>query len=555
MKKRAISLFLALILMFSALPLPASAASAKDVYNYLKEFPLHGDYDSSSKTWMISARLNSESELYYAIRYLESSQYLELCIYDSTAEIVWRVSSNPSPAYNGYIRVYDDANSKGTVSLFANYNGESFSSFSSFSGNSELRNGMLNAVSELMPLVVEATRLLLQGSNYTLADLGMTGYKRCNYYHNFDNGRVTSQPTCSKTGTMLYTCTLCGSSYTEEIPTNDVHTWGAGEVVLAPTCTETGVMRYTCTACKSATTDQDIPALGHVWTVGEELEAGAEPHSRSMLYVCTRCGDTKKGDLCAKEVFTDMPKKSHWAHAAIDWAYFNGITGGTTPTTFSPKKTVTRAEAVTFLYAIYGKPAVEASNPFKDVKTKDYFYNAVLWAVDKGVTSGTKEDRFSPKQECSRAETVMFLWAAAGRPAPESTENPFRDVKSKQYYYNAVLWASENGITSGIDATHFAPKNNCTRAELMVFLMTAYPFLMNDPADPSDPGEPVDPVDPVDPADPTDPVDPADPGDPVDPADPTDPVDPTDPGEPTDSVEPGDLTDSADPIDPSQIQP
>ena len=516
MKKRALSLFLTLILLFSALPLPASAASAKDVYNYLKEFPLHGDYDSNSMTWTISAKLNSESDLYYAIRYLESSQYLELCIYDSTAEIVWRVSSNPSPSYNGFILIYDDTKTKGTVSLSANYNGEGFSSFSSFSGNSELRNGMLNAVSELMPLAVEATRLVLQAGDFTLADLGMTGYKSCHYYHNYDNGRVTSEATCSKTGTMLYTCTLCGASYTDEIPTNDVHTWGAGEVVLAPTCTETGVMRYTCTACQSATTDQDIPALGHVWALGEELEAGAEPHSQSVLYACTRCGDTKKGDLCAKEVFTDMPKKSHWAHDAIDWAYFNGITGGTTPTTFSPKKTVTRAEAVTFLYAIYGKPAVEASNPFKDVKTKDYFYNAVLWAVGKEISSGTKPDRFSPKKECSRAETVMFLWAAAGRPAPKSTNNPFQDVKSKQYYYNAVLWASENGITGGIDQTHFGPKNNCTRAELMVFLKAAFPFLA---------GEPLESAEPIDSVNLTLPAAPAVPAAPVAPVEPVNPVD------------------------------
>ena len=280
--------------------------------------------------------------------------------------------------------------------------------------------------------------------------------------------------------------------------------------------------------------------------MNEILTEGETLHESTGRYSCSRCGATKDGALCAREVFTDMPKKSHWAHAAIDWAYFNGITGGTTLTTFSPKKTVTRAEAVTFLYAVYGKPAVEASNPFQDVKTKDYFYNAVLWAVDSGVTSGTGENCFSPKLECSRAEIVVFLWAAAGRPTPESNENPFRDVKSKKYYYNAVLWASENGITGGIDQTHFGPKNNCTRAELMVFLKAAYPFLINDAADPSDPEEPTDPVDPVDPADPTDPVDSADPTDPADPgetSDPTDPVDPVDP------------TDPSDPVEPIQIQP
>lgn len=276
----------------------------------------------------------------------------------------------------------------------------------------------------------------------------------------------------------------------ESIPTNGVHRWDDGTVSKEPSCTEPGVLHRTCLDC-GAEEDTDIPALGHIWTFSELLTQGKTIHESTGRFICTRCGTTKKAKLCAKKVFTDMPAKSNWAHDAIDWAYFNGITGGTSPTTFSPNKDVTRAEAVTFLYAVKGKPEVNVSNPFLDVKKKDYFYRAVLWAVENTITSGTTKDSFSPKKTCSRAEIVMFLWAAAGRPAAENTKNPFQDVKRKSYYYQAVLWAAENGITGGIDPTHFDPDGNCTRAQLMVFLKAAYPILSAeaDPIAPVDPGE------------------------------------------------------------------
>ena len=116
------------------------------------------------------------------------------------------------------------------------------------------------------------------------------------------------------------------------------------------------------------------------------------------------------------------------------------------------------------------------NNPFVDVKEKDYFYQPVLWAVEHDITKGTDATHFSPNATCTRAQTVTFLWRAAGEPAPKSTDNPFADVSAKQAngkdnpYYTAILWAVGEGITLGVDKTHFAPDAMVTRAQFVTFL-------------------------------------------------------------------------------------
>ena len=174
--------------------------------------------------------------------------------------------------------------------------------------------------------------------------------------------------------------------------------------------------------------------------------------------------------------FSDV-KKGKYYYDAVIWAYNHEpqITGGTDPTHFSPKQICTREQVVTFLYAAKGKPELTGgNNPFRDVKEKNYFYNAVLWAVSQNVTSGMEPDRFGVGQPCTRAQVVTFLWAAEGKPTPTQTDNPFTDVKRTDYFYDAVLWARERGITNGVDATHFGPKNPCVRADVVVFLRATY---------------------------------------------------------------------------------
>ena len=108
--------------------------------------------------------------------------------------------------------------------------------------------------------------------------------------------------------------------------------------------------------------------------------------------------------------------------------------------------------------------------PFIDVAENAYYYNAVAWAVRNGITSGTSATTFGPDDKCTRAQVVTFLWRAAGSPEPQSTANPFVDVSSSDWFYKSVLWAKENGITSGMDASHFGPNDSCTRAQIVTFL-------------------------------------------------------------------------------------
>lgn len=299
-------------------------------------------------------------------------------------------------------------------------------------------------------------------------------------------------PTCVNVGWDKYRCIVCGEMKTEYLPATGIHLWDAGTVQQEPTCTENGKRIHTCETCRELWIEE-LPALGHVWTLTEVLTEEESAHASMGLYTCSRCNETKEARLCAAEVFTDMPAEGNWAHAPIDWAYFDGITAGKTANTFAPKYVVTRAEAMTFLWKVMGSPEPETQdNPFTDVPEGKYFYKPVMWAVENGVTSGATETTFAPKQKCSRAQIMMFLWAAAGKPEPDTEENPFTDVSENKYYYKAVLWAVENGITGGIAADKFGPNNTCTRAQIVTFLYKAQPLLTTEP----DPDPALDPITP-----------------------------------------------------------
>ena len=168
--------------------------------------------------------------------------------------------------------------------------------------------------------------------------------------------------------------------------------------------------------------------------------------------------------------FRDVDKDAYYA-AAVDWAVSNEITNGTSDSTFSPDEGCTRAQVVTFLWRVAGKPDPASSeSPFSDVKEGAYYYNAVLWAVETGITNGTSDTTFSPDETCTRAQIVTFLWRYEEQPAPAGTSNPFADVKPSAYFGSAVLWAVEKGITNGTSATTFDPEDTCTRAQVVTFL-------------------------------------------------------------------------------------
>ena len=168
-------------------------------------------------------------------------------------------------------------------------------------------------------------------------------------------------------------------------------------------------------------------------------------------------------------VFVDVATGSYYEDA-VDWAVENGITKGTDDTHFSPDGICTRAQAVTFLWRTAGSPEPETRTmPFTDVPVGSYYYDAVLWAVENGITEGTSNTTFSPNMACSRAQIVTFLWRSEKSPAA-GTANPFADVKSTAYYAGAVLWAVKEDITKGTTNTTFSPNADCTRAQIVTFL-------------------------------------------------------------------------------------
>lgn len=170
-----------------------------------------------------------------------------------------------------------------------------------------------------------------------------------------------------------------------------------------------------------------------------------------------------------ESIFNDVSGGDYFKDA-VDWAVKNGITTGTSTTTFSPNRVSTRAQAITFLWRAMGSPEpLDTNNPFEDIEPKAYYYNAVLWAVENGITVGTSVRTFSPDATVNRSQMVAFQWRAAGKPVSRAL-NPFTDVKTTDYFAEAVAWAVEKSITNGTSKTAFSPANPCTRGQTVTLL-------------------------------------------------------------------------------------
>ena len=223
---------------------------------------------------------------------------------------------------------------------------------------------------------------------------------------------------------------------------------------------------------------REVAALGHdwgAWTVTKEptaTEPGVETRvcAHDASHVETR-EIPATGPVTPTNPFTDVPEGEYYYDAVL-WAVSHDpqITNGTSPTTFSPTATCTRGQVVTFLWRAKGCPEPKSTaNPFSDVAPGAYYYKAVLWANESGITNGTSPTTFSPDNPCTRAHVVTFLWRAEGQPAAGNA-NPFTDVPAGQYYTSAVLWAVSKNITNGTTAKTFSPDNPCTRGQIVTFL-------------------------------------------------------------------------------------
>ncbi|MBR4657144.1 MAG: S-layer homology domain-containing protein [Oscillospiraceae bacterium] len=174
--------------------------------------------------------------------------------------------------------------------------------------------------------------------------------------------------------------------------------------------------------------------------------------------------------------FFDVTQGNYY-YGPVLWAVYHAppITSGVSEMVFGPHLNCTRAQVVTFLWKAAGAPApLSTENPFLDVPTDAYYCQPVLWALEQGITAGTDAEHFSPDKVCTRAEAVTFLYARQGRPAVDSqADTGFEDVSPDAYYHDAVLWAVSRGVTAGTDAAHFSPSANCTRAQMLTLLFRA----------------------------------------------------------------------------------
>ena len=295
----------------------------------------------------------------------------------------------------------------------------------------------------------------------------------CNHSYVLTN----STATCTEAGTATYTCTKCGDSYTEEAPAKG-HTEVIDAAVEA-TCTETGLTEGKhCSVCNEVLVAQTVvDKLPHDF--GNNLEYCANGcGTKNPNYVppynpphkpSVKPNPTPSKPETPENPFVDV-KKDDYYYDAVIWAVGKGIAKGVTDTTFQPNDSCTRAEMVTFLYRAAGSPEpTNKVNPFTDVAEDSYYYKAVLWAVEKGIAKGTSETTFSPNDTCTRGQTVAFFYRYANSPAV-SGSNSFADVSETAYYYNATLWAMSEKVTEGTSATTFSPNDLCTRGQIVTFL-------------------------------------------------------------------------------------
>jgi len=273
-------------------------------------------------------------------------------------------------------------------------------------------------------------------------------------------------PTCTEGGYTTFTC-HCGDSYVGNETEAFGHEFGEWTTVTAATCTNSGKERRDCSAC-DAFEERNVAKLAHNYEAGVCESCGAEDPN----YV-PPTEEPSEPEIPTENPFTDVKESDYFATPVL-WAVGKGITNGMSATSFAPNAPCTRGQIVTFLWRACGSPEpTRTNNPFTDVKSSEYYYKAVLWAVEQGITTGLSATTFGPNATCTRGQVATFLWRSQGEPAPASTNNPFSDVKTSDYYCKAVLWAVENNVTQGVGGGKFAPNDSCTRGQIVTFLYRA----------------------------------------------------------------------------------
>lgn len=311
--------------------------------------------------------------------------------------------------------------------------------------------------------------------------------------HKHDFIPIVTKPTCLTEGFTTYTCS-CGECYTKDYVSAVGHKTQLQNAKVAGCMTGGYTGDEVCTVCgKVFKQGSVIFALGHDPQPARVKAPTCTESGYTGDLICMRCGDMTQigktvaaaghkffGGVCsvcgtkgaeAVPEFDDV-KPGAFYFDAVQWAVENGITNGTGKNTFSPNDVCSRYQIVMFLWRAAGQPEAKAAVSFADVKPGDIFYEAVQWAVERGITKGTSSTSFSPFAPCTRGQIVTFLYRSAGSPKVSGACN-FSDVSSGSFCHDAVIWASSEGITNGTSAGRFSPNEGCTRAQVVTFLYRA----------------------------------------------------------------------------------
>lgn len=311
--------------------------------------------------------------------------------------------------------------------------------------------------------------------------------------HKHDFIPIVTKPTCMSEGFTTYTCS-CGECYTKDYVSAVGHKTQLQNAKAAGCLTGGYTGDEVCTVCgKVFKQGSVIFALGHDPQPARVKAPTCTESGYTGDLICMRCGDMTQigktvaaaghkffGGVCsvcgtkgaeAVPEFDDV-KPGAFYFDSVQWAVENGITNGTGKNTFSPNNVCSRYQIVMFLWRAAGQPEAKAAVSFADVKPGDIFYEAVQWAVERGITKGTSSTSFSPYAPCTRGQIVTFLYRSAGSPKVSGACN-FSDVSSCSFCHDAVIWASSEGITNGTSAGRFSPNEGCTRAQVVTFLYRA----------------------------------------------------------------------------------
>ena len=288
--------------------------------------------------------------------------------------------------------------------------------------------------------------------------------------HNWDDGKPATQ---GKSEGILYTCRRVGCGETKFVKGSATTEYS---VTVSTDGNGTAIADKTSAAAGTVVTLSATPKSGYTFKQWQVITGGVMIKDNKFTMPA---GNVEVKAIFEKNAtpppgpavnpFVDVPAGSFYYDAVL-WAVEKGVTTGTSATTFEPDGSCTRAQAVTFLWRVAGCPAPKsAAMPFTDVKAGSFYYDAVLWAVENGITKGTSETTFEPEADCTRAQIVTLIWRAQKSPAA-GTDNPFNDVKAGSFYETAVLWAVKAGVTKGTSAVTFEPEGICTRAQIVTLI-------------------------------------------------------------------------------------